>query len=80
MSEENASVATEEDIRITYYCRECSKVVLAKSQGRKKKYTFKCPDCKNICAYGTSRGIVSFFRIKEGSESWNIMFQSKEEE
>jgi DNA-directed RNA polymerase subunit RPC12/RpoP len=67
------------EISIVYYCRDCSKVVSAKSMGRKKKYTFKCPGCSGVCAYGTSRGIISFFRIREGDDNWKSIEKKQTE-
>lgn len=68
-----------EGIAIVYFCRECQKVVQGKSMGRRKKYTFKCPVCENVCAYGTSRGIVNFFRVRENDENWVQIHGNKTE-
>lgn len=69
----------DEPTLIAYFCRECEKVVKAKSQGGKKKYTFKCPDCDNQCVYGTARSIIHFMRIKEHSENGKILLDMQKE-
>ena len=49
---------------IIFYCKDCEKIVDTDKVGR--KYVYKCKKCgtKNV-AFGTSKSIKSFFRVKE---------------
>lgn len=69
----------DEPTLIAYFCKECQKVVSAKSKGGKKKYSFSCPECKKDCIYGTARSIIHYLRIKENSENGQILLQMQEE-
>jgi uncharacterized protein YlaI len=63
---------------ILYFCKECKEVVEGKSSSAKKKYTFKCPTCKEVCAYGSETGIISHFKIKESSNNFAKIQEIKE--
>jgi hypothetical protein len=78
----NSSATVEEkkpgSTLILYYCKECKEIVEGKSSSSKKKYTFKCPTCKEICSYGSESGIISHFKIKESSENYQKIQKIKE--
>jgi ribosomal protein L37AE/L43A len=52
-----------EPAQITYYCRECEKIIRPKRIG--KKFRFSCPDCKNDAAFGSKKSIANYFHIPE---------------
>ena len=82
MKEEETEGATEaipeETTMILYYCKPCKSIVEGKSSSAKKKYTFKCPECKEVCAYGSEAGIIGHFKIKESSENYAKIQEIKE--
>lgn len=49
---------------ITFYCKDCNKIVPAEKIGI--KYSYKCKECssKNV-AFGTESSIKKFFHIQE---------------
>lgn len=69
----------DEPILIAYFCRECDKVVQARSKGGKKRYSFRCPDCEGDCFYGTARSLIHYLKIKEHSENGKILLQMQQE-
>jgi len=64
-SEKDPKFLTEQGqpAKITYYCRECKKLVAAKRI--EKKLSFKCEECgKNEVSFGTEESIKNFYNIK----------------
>lgn len=50
--------------KITFYCRDCEKIVEAKRIGNKLK--FSCQICKKTnVAYGSEKSIKGHYRIKD---------------
>lgn len=50
--------------KISYYCRECKKMVTPKRIG--KKLSFKCSECdKAEVSFGTKDSIINYYNIKQ---------------
>lgn len=49
---------------ITFFCKDCEKIVKAYAVGR--KFVYKCSICstKNV-AFGTEKALRGFYRVKE---------------
>jgi DNA replicative helicase MCM subunit Mcm2 (Cdc46/Mcm family) len=67
--------------KIVYYCKDCKRIVTGVTKKGRKKYTFKCPECKGSdVAYGTEKSIINYYHIRPVDlQTWGLV-ESPEKE